>query len=606
MSLHATLKQPDAAARYQAGEALHRRGELAAALAEYDAALALDPSHGPALHLSAMALYQQGDPAAALPRIEIATTRLDHQADVWSAYGTILAALGRAADAAQAYRRGLVLAPDDGVLWFNLGLAQRDLGWLDQAIAAFETAATSLAVADAHHELGATLQLAGRTGEAADCYGRALALDPHCVGALNNLAVIAQDAGDHRRAAELCRGAIALRPSFDDAHNNLGVSLLRLGDVDGALAAYRAALDIDPLGPKALLNLSALLFDQGRGGEAVAHGRATAMAHPADPRSWLELARVLERDDDLAGAARALTQAAGLDSRLWQAPHRLGEIYQRMGEPARALARHRQACALAPDQADVWRQLAMAALKVGDGETALAGLASLLRLDPFDPQAWAGRALALRLTGQVAAADALTDREGLVAIIPLPSPPGYPSLAAFHQALRTDLAAVRLRVWSPRGQSVIGGYQTQNNLFAEPAPSIQALRRQVDQAVAEFLENPGEAVRDFIPAPPKPRRYHSWSVTVKAGGHHAPHIHPEGCLSGVYYVETPGGKGSRDLGGLEFGRPGLAVPLAGDPPMRVVQPRPGNLVLFPSYLWHGTQTFTASGERTTVAFDVLR
>jgi hypothetical protein len=37
-----------------------------------------------------------------------------------------------------------------------------------------------------------------------------------------------------------------------------------------------------------------------------------------------------------------------------------------------------------------------------------------------------------------------------------------------------------------------------------------------------------------------------------------------------------------------------------------VPPRAGNLVLFPSYLWHGTQDFASSGARTTIAFDVLR
>jgi hypothetical protein len=55
-----------------------------------------------------------------------------------------------------------------------------------------------------------------------------------------------------------------------------------------------------------------------------------------------------------------------------------------------------------------------------------------------------------------------------------------------------------------------------------------------------------------------------------------------------------------------FGEPGVPVPLQAPPPTRVVDPRPGQLVLFPSYLWHGTQPFESSGERITVAFDLLR
>jgi hypothetical protein len=41
----------------------------------------------------------------------------------------------------------------------------------------------------------------------------------------------------------------------------------------------------------------------------------------------------------------------------------------------------------------------------------------------------------------------------------------------------------------------------------------------------------------------------------------------------------------------------------GLPPFRTVEPRPGRLVLFPSYMWHGTRPF-GKGERVTVAFDV--
>jgi predicted 2-oxoglutarate/Fe(II)-dependent dioxygenase YbiX len=39
------------------------------------------------------------------------------------------------------------------------------------------------------------------------------------------------------------------------------------------------------------------------------------------------------------------------------------------------------------------------------------------------------------------------------------------------------------------------------------------------------------------------------------------------------------------------------------PPTRRIEPKPGQLVLFPSMMWHGTLPFDR-GERITVAFDV--
>lgn len=40
-------------------------------------------------------------------------------------------------------------------------------------------------------------------------------------------------------------------------------------------------------------------------------------------------------------------------------------------------------------------------------------------------------------------------------------------------------------------------------------------------------------------------------------------------------------------------------------PLRLVQPKPGRLVLFPSYWWHGTRPFHSTEPRTTIAFDVV-
>jgi len=40
-------------------------------------------------------------------------------------------------------------------------------------------------------------------------------------------------------------------------------------------------------------------------------------------------------------------------------------------------------------------------------------------------------------------------------------------------------------------------------------------------------------------------------------------------------------------------------------PFLEVQPRPGRLVLFPSYLWHGTHALRGDAPRMSVAFDAV-
>jgi hypothetical protein len=56
-------------------------------------------------------------------------------------------------------------------------------------------------------------------------------------------------------------------------------------------------------------------------------------------------------------------------------------------------------------------------------------------------------------------------------------------------------------------------------------------------------------------------------------------------------------------GWLELGRPPPDLKMDLEP-IETIEPEPGYLVLFPSYLYHGTRRFPA-GERMSVAFDVI-
>ena len=93
----------------------------------------------------------------------------------------------------------------------------------------------------------------------------------------------------------------------------------------------------------------------------------------------------------------------------------------------------------------------------------------------------------------------------------------------------------------------------------------------------------------------------SWSVRLTDAGFHANHFHPEGWLSSAFYLALPESANGQE-GWLALGEPqaDLGLDL---PPIRLVEPKPGRLVLFPSTMWHGTVPFPA-GERLSIAFDV--
>jgi len=96
----------------------------------------------------------------------------------------------------------------------------------------------------------------------------------------------------------------------------------------------------------------------------------------------------------------------------------------------------------------------------------------------------------------------------------------------------------------------------------------------------------------------------SWSVRLRSNGRHTNHVHPQGWISSAFYVSLPQrAQGEpEDAGWFTLGSPDDRLGLELEP-WRKIQPREGQLVLFPSWMWHGTVPFR-DGERLTVAFDV--
>ena len=98
----------------------------------------------------------------------------------------------------------------------------------------------------------------------------------------------------------------------------------------------------------------------------------------------------------------------------------------------------------------------------------------------------------------------------------------------------------------------------------------------------------------------------AWYVRMLQSGHQDSHIHPGGWVSGVFYlktVETP----IQHEGAIEFGLKGYDYPVINENyPKHLYQPLNGDLVLFPSSLFHKTIPVIKNVERCVIAFDLVR
>jgi len=214
------------------------------------------------------------------------------------------------------------------------------------------------------------------------------------------------------------------------------------------------------------------------------------------------------------------------------------------------------------------------------------------------------KALALAKLGRDEEARDALSIESLVEVRDLPTPEGFATDESFRDALAKEILLNPTLVADPRGKATRGGRQTQA-LRQPDAPAVASLIRQIKAAIDEYGEClPPEAGLALV----RPALAHldAWAVVYGAEGQQTPHRHPRSWVSGVYYAGAPRQPGEPAYrGSLQLGvlpeRDGIAPPWG----TREIEPVPGRLVIFPSYVPHATQATGIDGARISVAFDVV-
>lgn len=420
---------------------------------------------------------------------------------------------------------------------------------------------------------------AGRLTEAAQLYRQALGVDPGNADALSNLALITGQMARFAEAEDMLRGLLRRQPRHAGAHVNLALVLQQQEKFDEAIACCETGLAAvaDNRSRQKLSNTLALsLIGSRRYDDALALlGKMTA-AHPG-----------------FAGGFNLM-----------------GTAYTHLGRVDEAVRAFDQATKL--DPADYGSQVAAgeSLLVHGRAAEALAHLDRALKARPYEVRALALRTLALAELGRKDEERRLSDPERLVHAHRI-AELGYDeqrtrelnaALSAFastEPSLRED----------PPQYATRKAWHSTSNLADYANPALDELKRFIDYA---FRRRLGALEKEHPFGRAAPSRYHLdlWAIRMKEGGGTLlPHIHVDGWLSGVYYVDVPAivnDPGANGAGWLNVGNSRIDIKLSRPPLVRSFKPEPGMMLTFPSYLWHDTVPLPAGNteQRLCLAFDL--
>lgn len=368
---------------------------------------------------------------------------------------------------------------------------------------------------------------------------------------------------------------------------------LLIAGVDAPAARLSATLERFPQWADGQRALAALLWELGSTSDYSASFKSAVRDHPGNAELWNAYLQTLAGVEDYAAAAAAAAEARRYFNdpvlTLIEANNRgmIGE-----DEAVDALLATVPA-SRGRDEVEVRHRT-----RLGDWNAARQIVDRLVSVPEADVGSWALAEVVWRKTSD-------SRWEWLAGASQFIAKKDLSCSADELDALAATLETLHSHRRQPVGQSVRGGTQTRGRLLDRQDEVLAGLRKRLEQAVEDYREKlpPNDPTHPLLRHRDRDLKIEgSWSVRLWSAGFHVPHFHFAGVLSSAFYIRVPKLDESIQEGWLELGRPppDLQIDLE---PLATIEPQPGNLALFPSYLYHGTRPFSA-GERLSVAFDV--
>lgn len=482
---------------------------------------------------------------------------------LYNLYGNTLAGQNKFKDAVAAFRKALEIDPSVGELHFNLGILLTNLNRTDEAINSYKKALNLKPdLTDAHYNLGSAFQSQDKFDQAAKSYQKAIVLEPGFFEALVNLGVVLQEQSKLAEAIDVYRRALTIQKDAK-VYFNLGTALKNEGKLGDAIESYNDALELNPDYAEVHSNMGEVLRDQGRYDESIKFYKQALTLDPTLPVANYSFAVYLYDSGDLEGA---LTHFQRSDFADWQ-ERSLYCLYKtgRFDEFKQGLDELKAANHTSPFLATLTGHYADNFGTKNDYNFCKNPLDFVFHTEVKELKG-ENNALLAQLLSDINVADIEKKMQG----------------------------------------RLVNGVQSSGNLFKRDEASFRAIGQLVEDAIDRYRHSFSGEQCVFVKSFPKKTEFaSSWYVKMSQGGHLTSHIHEDGWVSGALYLSLPTEKKHEHEGSIELSTHGDGYPKKHDNfPIKTVAPAVGDIVMFPSSVFHRTLPFSSDEQRICIAFDL--
>lgn len=334
------------------GEIAYHRGLNDQALRYLERAIALNPQNHEALYLLGFVLGDAG-------HHEEAREVMKRAVSLNPALSRTHANLALTAPSRNQYvakskresRRSVQLedTPDAQLTHYNLGVAFRKKGYLQEALAEYRLALQRGEDRDLAQQATAEVLLLLRDTDAAvQLYDELLQRQPRSPKLWNERGVALHQAGRYVEAQDSYRNAIECEAGYALALNNLGVALYHAGQPEPAFELFRSALEVNGSFLKARLNQALLLYKGKKMQLALEAYRKVLAIDPEQAVAWNGVGLVLTELHKFDDARNAFARAIQSRPKFAQAHYNMSFTLSNLGDFEGALRETKQALELDP------------------------------------------------------------------------------------------------------------------------------------------------------------------------------------------------------------------------------------------------------------------